>query len=154
MSSAAPEAIKRARRPKPRPAPNAVERTIESIYKQHKLGFEILGALVSMVTSALGLFFVYRWAKLLEKSDREVRVSLLGTFAADLIQDDISLISAIAALYIGLKLFFWLVSAAKWQHYLEVQQRQIDKAHYAALRVAARIKETNTATTAAAAAPP
>lgn len=95
----------------------------ERFFQRNRLRLDIAGALLSMLMHALGLYFVYRWGRLLQRADQETKEALLGETLSQYLTNG-EYIAMVVAIYLGYKMMVFLAQAADWQQYLEVAQKQ------------------------------
>lgn len=96
---------------------------MSSFFERNRFNFDIAGALLSMLMNVIGLYFVYRWGKLLQGADDETRRALLGeTLANSIVHGEY--IAIVIAVYLGYKMVLFLAQAADWRKYLDVAKRQ------------------------------
>ena len=98
-----------------------------SFFQRNQFDFEILSSLFSLLLNALGIYFIYRWGRLLMTADFELKQALLGTTIAEMIGNNSDILVALVALYLGFKILMLLITAADWQQYLIFAQKKQEK---------------------------
>ncbi len=101
---------------------------MENFIRKHQLKLDIVSAVVSLFSSAMGMYFVYRWGRTLQNASQETREELLGSFLGRHLKNA-EYVAMAVAIYLGYKMLVFFVHAADWQRYLEVAQKKTQRAN-------------------------